>query len=40
MDRARKGSVLLEFALVVPLFLLLCFAGIDFRAAYSTRRWY
>jgi len=36
MDRARKGSVLLEFALVVPPFLLLCVAGIDFARVFNT----
>jgi Flp pilus assembly protein TadG len=36
MDRARKGSVLIEFALVVPLFLLLCVAGIDFARVFNT----
>jgi len=36
MDRARKGTVLIEFALVVPLFLLLCVAGIDFARVFNT----
>src|SRR5215469_8926466 len=30
MGHARKGTVLMEFALVVPRFLLLCVAGVDF----------
>lgn len=36
MIRARKGTVLIEFALVVPLFLLLCVAGIDFARVFNT----
>lgn len=36
MDRARKGSVFVEFALVVPLFLLLCVAGIDLARVFNT----
>src|SRR3974377_1811497 len=36
MNRARRGTVLIEFALVVPLFLLLCGAGIDFARVFNT----
>jgi Flp pilus assembly protein TadG len=36
MDRARKGTVLIEFTLVVPLFLLLCVAGIDLARVFNT----
>ena len=36
MNSARKGTVLIEFALVVPLFLLLCVAGIDFARIFNT----
>jgi len=32
----RAGTALLEFALVVPLFLLICLAGIDFARAFSS----
>lgn len=32
----RAGTVLLEFALVVPLFLLICLAGIDFARVFAT----
>lgn len=32
----RAGMVLLEFALVVPLFLLICLAGIDFARVFAT----
>jgi Flp pilus assembly protein TadG len=32
----RAGTVLLEFALVVPLFLLICLAGIDFARVFAS----
>jgi Flp pilus assembly protein TadG len=31
----RAGTVLMEFALVVPLFLLICLAGIDFARVFA-----
>jgi len=35
-SQRRAGTVLVEFALVVPLFLLICLAGIDFARVFAT----
>ncbi|MBV8732650.1 MAG: pilus assembly protein [Acidobacteriia bacterium] len=36
MKGARSGSALIEFALVVPMFLLLCVAGVDMARVFNS----